>query len=84
MYAFGFDSPILSIFSYPQGAVKKLTFFYSPFVFYRLIFISFNFRSSFHYGSRFVRYACGRYDNLFDGLVRRNVEHYLCYRALDY
>ncbi len=31
MYAFGFDSPILNIFSYPQGAVKKLAFFYSPF-----------------------------------------------------
>ena len=32
MYAFGFDSPILNIFSYPQrGCKKNLRFFYSPF-----------------------------------------------------
>ncbi len=59
----------------PCGRYRRAVFVISVFHYTRL---------SFYYGSRFVRDALGCYDNLFDGLVRRNVKHYLCYRALDY
>ena len=39
----GFDSPILSIFSYPQGAVKKLAFFLQPLCLLQIDFYKFRF-----------------------------------------